>query len=410
MKNDKHPKMRPETITIHAGLEPPPPHGAVSVPIYQTSTFSFASADEGAARFSGQPGFKYTRLGNPTTGALQDAVCTLEGGFAGLGTSSGMAAVSTVLLTFLGSGAHMIGTDAVYGPTRVFATRHLDRFGVASSWVPTEDPAAIRRAVRPETRMIYVETPANPTIKLTDIRACAEIAREINAVLVVDNTFSTPLLQRPFELGADVVLHSMTKYLNGHADVVAGMIVSNRQELHERLTPMLEHLGGTMDPHQAWLVLRGLRTLAMRVERAQANAGQLARWLEAHPKVTWVSYPGLDSHPQHELMRRQMSGPGSMIAFGVRGGLQAGKALIDACRLCTRAVSLGGVETLIEHPASMTHASMPPEARAESGIKDDLVRLAVGCEACEDLRLDLEHALAAIEVGDEVAAESDTSG
>jgi methionine-gamma-lyase len=394
MKKDGHSTLRPETIAIHAGLEPPPPYGAVSVPIYQTSTFSFTSADEGAARFAGAPGFKYTRLGNPTNCALQDAVCTLEGGYAGLGTASGMAAVSTVLLTFLDSGSHMIGTDAVYGPTRVFATRDLSRYGIESSWVPTEDVDAIRKAIRPETKMIYIETPANPTIKLSDIKACAEIAHEIGAVMVVDNTFSTPLLQRPFELGADVVLHSMTKYLNGHADVVAGMIVSSCAEMHHRLAPMLEHLGGTMDPHQAWLVLRGLRTLAMRVEKAQENAGRLAKWLEAHPKVDWVSYPGLASHPQHELMKQQMFGPGSMIAFGVSGGLQAGKTLIDEVRLCTRAVSLGGVETLIEHPASMTHASMPPEARAEAGIKDELVRLAVGCEAYEDLRLDLEHALA----------------
>ena len=394
MKKDGHSTFRPETIAIHAGLEPPPPHGAVSVPIYQTSTFSFVSADEGAARFAGAPGFKYTRLGNPTTCALQEAVCSLEGGYAGLGTASGMAAVSTVLLTFLESGSHVIGTDAVYGPTRVFATRDLTRYGIESSWVPTEDVGAIRKAIRPETKVIYIETPANPTIKLSDIKACAEIAHEIGALLVVDNTFSTPLLQRPFELGADVVLHSMTKYINGHADVVAGMIVSSCAEIHHRLAPMLEHLGGTMDPHQAWLVLRGLRTLAMRVEKAQENAGRLAKWLEAQPKVDWVSYPGLASHPQHELMKQQMSGPGSMIAFGVSGGLQAGKTLIDEVRLCTRAVSLGGVETLIEHPASMTHASMPPEARAESGIKDELVRLAVGCEAYEDLRLDLEHALA----------------
>jgi methionine-gamma-lyase len=400
MKKGKTSTMRPETVTIHAGLEPPPPHGAVSVPIYQTSTFSFASADEGAARFAGGPGYKYTRLGNPTNAALQEAVATLEGGYSGLGTSSGMAAVSTVMLTFLDAGSHVVGTDAVYGPTRVFATRDLSRFGIESDWVHTDRIEEIRKAIRPETKMIYIETPANPTIKLSDIKACAEIAHEIGSVLVVDNTFSTPLLQRPIELGADVVLHSMTKYLNGHADVVAGMIVSSSEEMHQRLAPMLEHLGGTMDPHQAWLVLRGMRTLAMRVEKAQQNAGRLAEWLESHPQVTWVNYPGLASHPQHELMQRQMAGPGSMIAFGVAGGLEAGKALINEVRLCTRAVSLGGVETLIEHPASMTHASMSPEARAESGIKDDLVRLAVGCEAYEDLRLDLEHALATTQISE----------
>jgi methionine-gamma-lyase len=388
--------MKPATIAIHGGLEPPPEYGAVSVPVYQTSTFSFKSAEEGAMRFSGaSPGYKYTRLGNPTVHALEVAVCELEGGRAALGTASGMAAVSTVFLTLLRAGSHVIGTDAVYGPSRLLLEGKLAKFGIESSWVPTENPDAVRDAVRPETRMIYVETPANPTIKLTDLKACSRIAREIGATLVVDNTFATPLLQRPFELGADVVIHSMTKFLNGHGDVVAGMIVSRSEEMHARLVEMLTHLGGTMDPHQAWLVLRGLRTLDMRIERAQANARRLAAWLEAHPRIAWVSYPGLESHPQHDLMTRQMSGPGAMIAFGVRGGLEAARTMIDAVRLCTRAVSLGGVETLIEHPASMTHAGIPPEDRSAAGIRDELVRLAVGCEAFEDLRDDLAQAFTA---------------
>jgi methionine-gamma-lyase len=387
--------MKPETVTIHGGQEPPSEYGAVSVPIYQTSTFSFESAEEGAARFSGSsPGYKYTRLGNPTVNALEEAVRELEGGYGALGTASGMAAVSTVFLTFLRSGSHVVGTDAVYGPTRLLLERHLAKFGIESSWVPTEDLAAVRNAVRPDTRMIYVETPANPTIKLSDLKACASIARGISALLVVDNTFSTPLLQRPLECGADVVIHSMTKYLNGHADVVAGMIVSGHREAHGQLAHVLENLGGTMDPHQAWLVLRGLRTLAMRIERAQDNAQPLAEWLESHRQVTWVAYPGLPSHPQRDLVQRQMSGPGAMIAFGVRGGLEAAKKMINSVRLCTRAVSLGGVETLIEHPASMTHAGMSPMDRAAAGIRDDLVRLSVGCEAFEDLRADLERALA----------------
>lgn len=387
--------MRPETIAIHGGLEPPPEHGAVSVPIYQSSTFAFANADEGAARFAGESaGYTYTRLGNPTVRALESAVTQLEGGHAALATATGMAAVSTVVLAFLRSGSHVVGTDAVYGCTRVLVENQLAKFGIESSWVPTENVAAIRAAVRPETSMIYIETPANPTIKLTDIRACAELAREIGALLVVDNTFSTPLLQRPFDHGADVVIHSMTKFLNGHADVVAGIVISARPELHARVAEMLTGLGGTMDPHQAWLVLRGLRTLAMRMERAQANSRRLASWLESHPSVAWVSYPGLDSHPQHALAARQMTGPGAMIAFGVRGGLEAARSTIDAVRLCTRAVSLGGVETLIEHPASMTHAGMSPVDRAAAGIRDDLVRLAVGCEAVEDLQEDLDRALA----------------
>lgn len=390
----KRDDVRPETLTVHAGLDPAPEYGAVSVPIYQSSTFSFTSAEEGAARFSGEDaGFKYTRLGNPTTRALERAVSALEGGHAALGTASGMAAVSTVMLTFLRSGSHVVGTDAVYGPSRVLVEDQLAKFGIESTWVASEDPSAVERAIRPETRMLYIETPANPTIKLTDIAACAALARRVSALLVVDNTFSSPLLQQPFALGADVVIHSLTKYLNGHADVVGGMIVSATEERYRQLATMLTSLGGTMDPHQAWLVLRGLRTLSMRVERAQDNARKIADWLQAHPQVAWVSYPGLESHPQHELMLRQMRGPGSMISFGVKGGLDAARRMINAVRLATRAVSLGGVETLIEHPASMTHASMPRSERLAAGIRDDLVRLAVGCEAWQDLQADLAQAL-----------------
>ncbi len=386
--------LHPDTRPIHAGPEPDPLHGGVSVPIYQSSTFAFADADEGAARFAGtDPGYKYTRLGNPTIHALAQAVCELEGGAHGLCTATGMAAVSTVMLALLRRGDHVIGTDAVYGPTRLLIESHLARFGIASSWVPSEDLEAVRAAVRPDTRLLMIETPANPTIKLTDLAGCARIAREAGALLVVDNTFCSPLLQMPLRFGADIVIHSMTKYLNGHSDVVAGVIVvRDDDDLRRRIETTLTTFGGTMDPHQAWLVLRGLRTLALRVERAQQNASRLAGWLERHRDVAWVRYPGLESHPQHELMKRQMRGPGSMISFGVRGGLEAGKALMDSVRLATLAVSLGGVETLVEHPASMTHASLSRAARAASGISDDLVRMAVGCEHWEDLRDDLAQA------------------
>jgi methionine-gamma-lyase len=390
---------RPETIVIHAGLDRAEKHGAVSVPIYQSSTFFFNSAEQGAARFAGtEKGYIYTRLGNPTTAALEEAVCALEGGHDALGTASGMAAISTVLLTFLKPGDHVVGTDAVYGPSRIVLEQQFAKFGIESTWVPTEDVAKIEAAVRPETRMLYIETPANPTIKLTDLAACGKIAKKCGVLLVVDNTFSSPILQKPFEFGADVVVHSMTKYINGHADVVAGMIVSANQSLHEEIRKMLRSLGGTMDPHQAWLVLRGLRTLAMRVKTAQENAEKLAAWLESNPQVSWISYPGLSSHPQHELMRRQMAGPGSMISFGVNGGLDAARRVINSVKLATNAVSLGGVETLIEHPASMTHAGMPREEREAAGILDDLIRIAVGCEAYEDQREDLEQAFAAAEV------------
>jgi methionine-gamma-lyase len=389
-----HHSLHPDSLPVHAGPDPDPQYGGVSVPIYQSSTFSYANAEEGAARFAGtDPGFRYTRLGNPTIRALEQAVAELEGGHDGLGTATGMAAISTVALSLLRTGDHVVATDAVYGPTRLLYEQHLDKFGIRSSWIPTEDVDAVRAAVRPETKMLLIETPANPTIKLTDLEACSTIAKESGAWLVVDNTFSSPMLQRPFRLGADVVVHSMTKYLNGHSDVVAGIIVSREAEMHGRLKATLQTFGGTMDPHQAWLVLRGLRTLALRVDRAQENAMRLAEWLEQHPTVSWVNYPGLASHPQHSLMKKQMNGPGSMISFGVQGGLEAGRDLINSVRLVTLAVSLGGVETLIEHPASMTHAGMPREEREASGITDDLVRIAVGCEHWEDLRDDLAQAL-----------------
>jgi methionine-gamma-lyase len=375
---------------MHSELE----YGAVSVPIYQSSTSAFESAEQGAARFAGtDPGYRYTRLGNPTVRALEGAVCELEGGYAGLGTASGMAAVTTVLLALLRSGDHIVGTDAVYGATRVFAEKHLIKFGVASSWVPTDDLDALRAALRPNTRIVFIETPANPTIKITDLEACSRIAHDAGALLVVDNTFSSPLLQKPFLFGADVVVHSLTKYLNGHSDVVAGMIVTARPELMGGLTSTLHCLGGTMDPHQAWLVLRGLRTLSLRLAKAQDNATRLALWLESHPAVAWVSYPGLASHPQHEIMQRQMAGPGAMISFGVKGGLTAARDTINGLRLIKRAVSLGGVESLIEHPASMTHAGIPHAEREAAGISDDLVRFSVGCEAWEDLADDLDQAL-----------------
>ena len=390
-------KLRIETRVIHAGHHPDPATGAVSTPIYQSSTFAFRNADEGAARFSGRDaGYKYTRLGNPTVAALEAAVAQLEGGCGALGAATGMAAVNTVYLTCLGQGAHIVTTDSLYGPSRLILETEYARFGVSASFVDSADPANVRAAMRPETKLVFIESPANPTLKLTDIAACAGIAHAGGALLVVDNTFASPLLQRPFELGADIVLHSMTKFLNGHSDVVAGIVVARDPELLARLRKVHVNFGGTMDPHQAWLVSRGLMTLHMRVERAQANALVLARHLEGHPKVAWVRYPGLESHPQHELMRRQMHGGGAIFSFGVKGGLAAGKRLIDAVKLATIAVSLGGLETLVEHPASMTHTSLSRADREAAGITDDLVRLAVGCEAAEDLVADLDQALALV--------------
>jgi methionine-gamma-lyase len=384
----------PSTDVIHAGQHPDPLYGGVSVPIYQSSTFAFKNAEEGAARFAGEEsGYIYTRLGNPTTAALEECVATLENGCGGLATASGMAAVTTVYSTVLGKDAHMVGTAAVYGPSRTVIEKEFARFGVSADFIDTSNLDAVRKKITPRTRLLYIETPANPTLVLTDIRACAALARERGIVVAVDNTFSSPILQNPLDLGADIVIHSLTKFINGHSDVVGGMIVTREETLFKRLRNVLRLMGGTMDPHQAWLVLRGVKTLAMRMERAQENAARLARFLRSHAKVRWVNYPGLESHPQHELAESQMRGFGTMLCFGLEGGFDAGRKMINAVKLCTLAVSLGSVESLIQHPASMTHAGVPREEREEAGITDDLIRLSVGCEGYEDLEDDLGRAL-----------------
>ena len=366
-------------------------------PIYQTSTFAFDSCAQGAALFAGEEqGFIYTRMGNPTIARLEEAVATLEGGAGGLATGSGMAALCTILFALLEHGGHLVGSSSVYGPSRVVVERDFSRFGVASTFVETADLDAVEGAIRPETRLVFVETPANPTMAVTDLAAVAELAHRHGALLVVDNTFASPVLQRPLEHGADVVMHSMTKFINGHSDVVAGMIVPATSELLKRIKPVHAYLGACMDPHQAWLALRGLRTLSLRVLAAQAGARADRAFLERHPKVEWVRYPGLASHPQHELAARQMEGPGSLISFEVKGGRDAGVRLLDGVELMTLAVSLGGVETLIQHPASMTHAAMPRSERLDAGITDGLVRLSVGCEDVEDLIADLEQAFARV--------------
>lgn len=387
------------TRLVHAGYHPDAT-GAVVVPIYQTSTFAFRDAEHGAALFDGdEDGFIYTRLGNPTIRALEDCVAELENGYGGIATSSGMGAVSAVYMALLDQGAHMVSTASVYGPSRGLVEKHLARFGVTATFVDTTDAANVRRALRPNTKLLYVETPSNPAMQVTDLRAMAAIAREHGCALVVDNTFASPYLQKPLDLGADVSLHSVTKFINGHADVVGGIIVTKTEEMWRRIRPLMVNLGSNMDPHQAFLVLRGLKTLGIRVERAQAGALEIARWLEARPEVAWVRYVGLPSHPQHELAKQQMSGFGAMIAFELKGGLEAGRAVMDHVKLATLAVSLGGVETLVEHPASMTHAGMSREARIEAGITDGLVRYSVGIEDVPDLVADLEQAFRAIPAG-----------
>ncbi len=383
-----------DTQCVHAGFEPDG-SGAVVTPIYQTSTFSFRDADHGADLFDGKrEGYIYTRLGNPTIRACERAVAALEGGHDGIACASGMAAIHTVFAALLRAGDHAVCSAVVYGPTQTLLAGVMSRFGIESSFVDTADLDAVRRAMRPSTRLVFVETPGNPVLAVSDLAAIAEIARAGGAKLAVDNTFSSPILQRPIEFGADVVVHSMTKYLNGHADVVAGMVVTSSAEDHAPMRKMFNQIGGCIDPFGAFLVSRGLKTLALRMERHCASAERVARFLEGHPKVSRVNYPWLPSHPQFELARRQMGGGGGVVSFELAGGIEAGKTLMNSVRLCTLAVSLGGVETLIEHPASMTHASMGAAARAGAGIPEGLVRVAVGIEHADEIIADLDQGLA----------------
>ena len=381
------------TKLIHAGnIEDI--FGSATVPIYQSSTFSFRNAQHGANLFSGKEnGFIYTRISNPTIKALEDNIAELENGYGGIATSSGMGAVSSIYMSLLEKGAHMISTASVYGPSRGLMENHFSRFGVEATFVDTSVLDNIRASVQPNTKILFIETPSNPTIQLTDIKACSKIATEHGITLVVDNTFCSPYLQNPLDLGADVVFHSVTKFINGHADVVGGIIVTKTREFYQKIRPLMVTLGNNMDPHQAFMVHRGVKTLSLRIEKAQENAMKIAAWLEQHPKIKWIKYPGLASHPQYELAKKQMRGFGSMMSFEIKGGLKAGEKLMNSVKLALLAVSLGGVETLIQHPASMTHSGIPGEEKLKAGITDGLVRLSVGIENVEDQIADLEQAL-----------------
>jgi methionine-gamma-lyase len=382
-----------DTKLIHAG-EIEDQFGSATVPIYQTSTFRFKNAQHGADCFSGaSDGYIYTRIGNPTIHALEQNIAALENGYGGIATGSGMGAITTVYMALLNGGDHIISTDAVYGPARGVLEQDFTRFHVEASFVNTADLDEIRKAIRPNSKVLYIETPANPTMQITDLVACAKIAKEHGLVLVVDNTFCTPYLQKPLDLGADVVLHSVTKFINGHADIVGGIIITKEAVLYKKIRHCMVYMGCNMDPHQAYLVLRGVKTLSLRVDRNQENAVKVADFLENHPKVAWIKYPGLKSHPQYELAKQQMMGSGSMISFGLTGGFEAGKKLMDNVHLAVLAVSLGGVETLIQHPASMTHAGVSKENKEQAGITDDLVRFSVGIENAEDIIGDLKQAL-----------------
>ena len=377
-----------ETRAIHAGQESDPVNGAVMTPVYLTSTY------EQDAPAVPRGGYEYSRTSNPTRTALEKNLASLEGGAFGLCFASGLAATNAVLAR-LEPGDHVLAGSDLYGGTYRLFTKVFERYGVRFTFVDTTDPENVRGALEDTTRMVFVETPSNPLLRLTDLAAVAEIAHAAKALMVVDNTFATPYLQRPLELGADLVLHSLTKYLGGHSDVVGGALIGNDDELREELAFFQNAVGGTSGPLDAFLVLRGTKTLALRMERHGANALAIARHLERHAQVSKVIYPGLESHAQHALALRQMHGFGGMLSFELDGGLEAANAFASATRVFTLAESLGGVESLIEIPASMTHASIPAEQRAAEGLADGLVRLSVGVEHVEDLIEDLEHAFEA---------------
>ena len=375
------------TRAIHAGQKPDPSTGAVMTPIYATSTYVQRSPGE-------HQGFEYSRSHNPTRFAYEDCVAALEGGRRGYAFASGLAATATVL-DALDSGSHVIAMDDMYGGTyRLFERVRRRSAGLDFSYVDLNDPAALKAALRPNTRMIWAETPTNPLLKLVDLGKVAAFAKKHNVILAVDNTFSSPMLQRPLEFGADIVMHSATKYLNGHSDIVGGMlVVGENRDLEERITFLQNAVGSVQGPFDSFLALRGLKTLHLRMQAHCANAGELAKWLEKHPKVERVIYPGLKSHPQHALAKKQMDGCGGMISIVVKGGLKSARKMMERCQIFGLAESLGGVESLINHPAIMTHASVPIEKRKALGISDALVRLSVGVEDLADLRADLEQAL-----------------
>ncbi len=378
------------TRAIHAGQQPDPSTGAIMTPIYATSTYVQQSPGV-------HKGYEYARTHNPTRMALEACVADLEGGVRGYAFASGLAAMATLLDT-LPAGSHIIASDDLYGGSfRLFDKVRKISANLELTLVDMTNPATIEAAIRPNTKMIWVETPSNPMLKLVDLAAVGKIARTHHLVAVADNTFASPWIQRPLEHGFDIALHSTTKYLNGHSDMVGGLIVvGENAALAERLTFLQNAVGAVAGPFDSFLALRGLKTLALRMERHCANAQELATWLEAHPKVQSVRYPGLKSHPQHELAKAQMRGFGGMISVTLKTDLAGARRFLERCHLFALAESLGGVESLIEHPAIMTHGSIPPEQRQALGIHDNFVRLSVGVEDVEDLRADLSHALDAV--------------
>ena len=388
-------KMGFATKAIHGGTTENTP-GTLATPIYQTSTFYFDSAEQGGRRFAGEEGgYIYSRLGNPTTKVLEDKIAMLEGGEAAAAMSSGMGAISSALWTLLHAGDHVVASSTLYGCTFALLNHGLTRYGVEVTFVDVTDPENVRNAMKENTKVVYLETPANPTMLITDIESISKIAHEKeDCKVIVDNTFCSPYLQQPLNLGADIVVHSATKYINGHGDVIAGIVVGKEDYINEvKMFGIKDMTGSVLSPNDAFLMIRGMKTLQIRMDKHCSNAMAVAKFLESHPAVEKVYYPGLESFEGHELAAKQMSQFGGIMAFEVKDGVEAGKKLMNSLKLCILAVSLGDAETLVEHAASMTHSPYSKEEREEAGISDGLVRISVGLEDVEDIIADLRQGL-----------------
>ncbi len=382
------------TLSVHAGEDRDANFGALSVPIYPASVFALPNADEGIAIHNYEkPGYFYGRLGNPTQSALEKAMAELENGDDAIALASGMAAISAAVLTVVRGGDHIVAPESMYSTTTNFLRHIEEKFGITSTFVDATDASSYAEAVRPETKLFWIETPSNPLVSITDIGGVVEIAKASGIATIVDNTFATPFNQRPLDLGANAVIHSATKYLGGHSDLTAGVIVGSKEILENVRHGANKYFGGNIAPQVAWLVLRGIKTLALRMERHNTNAFVLANVMANHPKIREVHYPGLESHPNHEIAKRQMSGFGGMVGVDV-GSAEAAKSLVNNLKVCTFATSLGGVETLVQPVALMTHATLTPDERAQAGISDGLLRISVGIEHVDDICQDIYDALA----------------
>ena len=383
------------TTAIHAGTLKNL-YGTLAMPIYQTSTFIFDSAEQGGKRFAlEEAGYIYTRLGNPTTTVLENKIAALEEGEAAVATSSGMGAISSTLWTVLKAGDHVVTDKTLYGCTFALMCHGLTRFGIEVTFVDTSNLDEVKNAMKENTRVIYLETPANPNLKIVDLEVLSKLAHtNPNTLVIVDNTFATPYMQKPLKLGADIVVHSVTKYINGHGDVIAGLVITNKELADQiRFVGLKDMTGAVLGPQDAYYIIRGMKTFEIRMERHCKNAKKVVEFLNKHPKIERVYYPGLETHPGHEIAKKQMKDFGAMISFELKGGFEAGKTLLNNLKLCSLAVSLGDTETLIQHPASMTHSPYTKEEREAAGITDGLVRLSVGLENVEDIIADLEQGL-----------------